>query len=149
MRQPIIDDSNDAQLQQTPYEKYLGCIGSCLGCCCCTYTGIQTSSVGMFTKFGKFTKAVGSGLHYYNPLTENITQISLQTKIVQMPKQRVYSKDNMSIVIDSTLFYRVVDVYCSTYLVRDVLHNIMELTFVTLRTICGEYILQDLLVQRV
>ena len=58
-----------------------------------------------------------------------------------MPKQSVYTKDNMSGLIDTSLFYRVVDPFKATYIVKDILSSIMQLTFVTLRTVCGEYVL--------
>ena len=46
----------------------------------------------------------------------------------------------MSVFIDTALFYRVVDPFRATYVVRDILASIMQLTFVTLRTVCGEYV---------
>lgn len=54
-----------------------------------------------------------------------------------MQKQSIYTKDNMSVFIDTALFYRIVNPFKSTYIVTDVLASIMQLTFVTLRTICG------------
>lgn len=54
-----------------------------------------------------------------------------------MQKQSIYTKDNMSVFIDTSLFYRVVNPFKATYIVTDVLASIMQLTFVTLRTICG------------
>lgn len=57
-----------------------------------------------------------------------------------MQKQSVYTKDNMSIMIDTALFYRIVDPMKATYIVKDVLASIIQLTFVTLRTVCGEYV---------
>lgn len=57
-----------------------------------------------------------------------------------MAKQSVYTKDNMSVYIDTALFYRVIDPFKSTYIVKDVLASIMQLTYVTLRTVCGEYV---------
>ena len=57
-----------------------------------------------------------------------------------MQKQSIYTRDNMSVYIDTALFYRVVDPFRATYIVRDVLASIMQLTYVTLRTVCGEYV---------
>lgn len=57
-----------------------------------------------------------------------------------MHKQMVYTKDNMSLHIDTVLFYRIVDAFKATYIVKDILASVMQLTFVTLRTICGEYV---------
>lgn len=57
-----------------------------------------------------------------------------------MHKQTVYTKDNMSLMIDTVLFYRITDPFRATYIVKDILASIMQLTFVTLRTVCGEYV---------
>ncbi len=54
-----------------------------------------------------------------------------------MHKQSVYTKDNMSLLIDTVLFYRIIDPYRATYVVKDILASVMQLTFVTLRTVCG------------
>lgn len=52
----------------------------------------------------------------------------------------VYTKDNISVDIDTTLFYRIVDAFKATYIVKDVVQSVSELTYVTMRTICGEYV---------
>lgn len=54
-----------------------------------------------------------------------------------MQKQTVYTKDNMSIAIDTVLFFRIIDPFRATYVVKDILASVMQLTFVTLRTVCG------------
>jgi regulator of protease activity HflC (stomatin/prohibitin superfamily) len=54
-----------------------------------------------------------------------------------MPHQSVYTKDNMSVFIDTALFFRVTDPYKATYVVKDLVASLMQITFVTLRTICG------------
>ena len=59
---------------------------------------------------------------------------------MDMPNQVVYTKDNISVLIDTALFYRVTDVYRATYIVKDIARSVAEMTFVTMRTICGEYV---------
>lgn len=88
-------------------------------------------------RFGKFKQVCDPGLNYYTPFVETIKPISLQTRVVDMQKQTVYTKDNMSILIDTVLFYRIVNPFRATYVVKDILSSIMQLTFVTLRTISG------------
>lgn len=46
----------------------------------------------------------------------------------------------MSVSIDTALFYRIIDPYKATYIVKDILASVIQLTFVTLRTVCGEYV---------
>ena len=79
-------------------------------------------------------------MNYYTPFVENIRPISLKTRVVDMQKQSIYTKDNMSVLIDTALFYRIVNPFKATYIVTDVLASVMQLTFVTLRTVCGEYV---------
>ena len=55
---------------------------------------------------------------------EHIKPISLKTRVVDMKKQSIYTKDNMSVFIDTALFYRIVDTYKATYIVSDVLNSI-------------------------
>lgn len=75
-------------------------------------------------KFGKFKQVVNPGLNYYTPFVEHIKPISLKTRVVDMKKQSIYTKDNMSVFIDTALFYRIVDTYKATYIVSDVLNSI-------------------------
>lgn len=67
--------------------------------------------------------------------------VEMKTKVIDMPNQVVYTKDNISVDIDTAIFYRVIDAYRSTYRVKDLARSLAEMTFVTMRTICGEYVL--------
>ncbi len=65
----------------------------------------------------------------------------MKTKVIDMPNQIVYTKDNISVDIDTAIFYRVIDAYRATYRVKDLARSLAEMTFVTMRTICGEYVM--------
>ena len=43
---------------------------------------------------------------------------------MDMPNQVVYTKDNISVTIDTALFYRIIDVYRATYTVKDVAKSV-------------------------
>ncbi len=60
---------------------------------------------------------------------------------MDMPNQTVYTKDNICVVIDTAIFYRIIHAYRATYRVKDVIRSLAEMTFVTMRTVCGEYVL--------
>lgn len=119
------------------YKKYMTCLGNVCGTCCCNYRKIETSTLGFIEEFGKFKDTLEPGLHYFNPFTENIRTVELKTKVVDMRNQVIYTKDNISVDIDTTLFYRIVDAYRATYIVSDVLQSVSQMTYVTMRTICG------------
>lgn len=59
---------------------------------------------------------------------------------MDMRNQIVYTKDNISVDIDTSVFYRIIDAYKSTYIVKDIAQSLSEMTFVTMRTICGAYV---------
>ena len=119
------------------YKNYISCLGNCCGCCCCTYKKIPTSNVGFKEEFGRYKEILDPGLHYYNPLTENIRTVELRTRVIDMRNQIVYTKDNISVNIDTSLFYRIVDAYKATYIVKDIVESVCQMTYVTMRTICG------------
>lgn len=57
-----------------------------------------------------------------------------------MRNQIIYTKDNISVNIDTSLFYRVIDAYKAIYIVKDIVQSVSQMTYVTMRTICGEYV---------
>ena len=56
--------------------------------------------------------------------------------------------DNISANIDTTVYYRIIDPSKATFRVQDVEHSVEDITYATLRTVCGEHKLQDLLENR-
>lgn len=122
------------------YKAYISCLGGICGFCCCTYKRVETSTVGLIEKFGRFKAQLQPGLHYYNPCTENIRNVQLKTRVMDMRNQIVYTKDNISVDIDTSIFYRILNAYKATYVVKDIVRSLTELIFVTMRTICGEYV---------
>lgn len=46
--------------------------------------------------------------------------VDMKTRVIDMRNQVIYTKDNISVDIDTSLFYRVVDAYKATYIVKDI-----------------------------
>ena len=61
----------------------------------------------------------------------------MRTKVIDMRNQIVYTKDNISVDIDTAIFYRIIDVYKASYIVKDIVQSLSEMTFVTMRAISG------------
>ena len=57
--------------------------------------------------------------------------------MIDMYNQIVYTKDNISVDIDTAIFYRIIDVYKASYIVKDIVQSLSEMTFVTMRAISG------------
>jgi erythrocyte band 7 integral membrane protein len=101
---------------------------------------VATNEVGLKRSFGRYKETCQPGLNYFNPCTEDIILQNIQTNIIDLPKQKVFTKDNISLTIDTVCFYRVVDPYRASFIVNDLVGSIVQITYVTLRIICGEYV---------
>lgn len=91
---------------------------------------------------------MGSGLQYFNPFTDKIHVVDMKTNIINLSRQRALTKDNIEVDIDAAVYYHVKIARKTFYCVQNIDKSVRELTFSTLRAICGHYVLQDLLEKR-
>jgi erythrocyte band 7 integral membrane protein len=150
----------------TCYESVLNCCGTWTGClrawapcfcCCCPYpyTKITQGNVGLREKFGRFEIELTPGLHYINPCTDRVIPVSLRTmysfkpyRVLDLQRQLILTKDNITVNIDTVVYYRVIDPKKACYRVSAINASVCEITYATLRTVCGEHTLQELLEKR-
>jgi len=139
------------------YEGCLRSCGNCQGffctwiCCCCggaAYKQIREAEYGVITEFGKFVKLLPPGLHYVNPMTEKFTSYDLRERVVDLAKQSLLTKDNVSITLDAILYYKVIDVYKASFEVENMQLAIREITRTTLKDVFGHVTLQEAFEQR-
>ena len=132
------------------YESILNCCGNFMGflggwcqciCCCCPnpYKMIEYSNVGLIQRFGKFQKVLQDGLHPVNPMTEEVMMVNMKTQIIDLPKQYIFTKDNITCNIDTVVYYRIVDPVRSTYRLRSIESAVKEATTSCLRAVCGDH----------
>ncbi|KAJ3312230.1 hypothetical protein HDV04_001295 [Boothiomyces sp. JEL0838] len=128
----------------------IGTLGSIPLCCCFPnpFKEIEQGSVGLVTKFGKFVKALDPGLYKINPFCENLQMIDIRMRVQDCPRQVVLTKDNVSIEIDSVLYWDILDPYTATFLVSDIEKSLIERTLTTLRMVLGSKTLQETIEHR-
>ncbi|CAD8086727.1 unnamed protein product [Paramecium sonneborni] len=145
--------------KMTCYESVLNCFGSFFGTlrawlpccfCCCPYPyyEITQGQKGLLQKFGKYQRTLEPGLHEFNPFTDRIIPVSTKTFIIDLDRQLILTKDNITVNIDTIVYYRVVDVCKSAYRVKKIVEAVKEITYATLRTVAGEHSLQDIIENR-
>ncbi|KAL7751053.1 hypothetical protein RI367_003633 [Sorochytrium milnesiophthora] len=146
-----------AGVKHSAYEAMMTCIGDVMGffgtlpfCFCCPnpYRVVQQGSVGIITKFGRCKALVDPGLHQINVSVESIRSVDIKVQITDIPRQAVLTKDNVSVNIDSVLYWEICDPYTATFLVSDVRMALMERTQTTLRHVFGTRTLQDCIEHR-
>lgn len=120
--------------------------------CCCfidyPYKIVPQSYEGVYQQFGRYLKTVKPGLHYINPCTENLALISMKINVMDLQRQNIITKDNVSISIDASVYYKVINSRYAHYRVQNFNVAIAEVTYAILKNTCGQFILQDLLEKR-
>ena len=123
-------------------------------CCCCGSPVYQlaTSESGILQRFGKFLKVLSPGINIINPMTDSVVLIDLKTKVATMPRQPVITKDNITLQIQTAVYYRVVDSFKVAYKLgssnQGAQNFIVEMSQAALRSVGGEHTLQDMLSNR-
>jgi regulator of protease activity HflC (stomatin/prohibitin superfamily) len=100
-------------------------------------------------RLGKYSQTWGAGLHFKTPFFERVTRmVSLKEQVVDFPPQPVITKDNVTMQIDTVIYFEITDPKSYTYGVENPLVAIENLTATTLRNIIGELELDQTLTSR-
>lgn len=99
-------------------------------------------------RLGRFNKVKGPGLFILWPGIDKMAKVSLRVIAMDVPPQDVVTKDNISIKVNAVAYFRVFDPAKSILEVQDFLYATSQLSQTTLRSVLGEYELDDILGQR-
>ena len=100
-------------------------------------------------RLGSYLTTWGNGLHFKLPLIDRVrARVSLKEQVADFPPQPVITKDNVTMSIDSVIFYKVMDPRLYCYGVENPIMAIENLTATTLRNIIGDLDLDTTLVSR-
>ncbi len=110
-----------------------------------TVTIVPQQSEYIIERLGKYSRTLSPGLHFLIPYLDVIRDvISLQETMVDTPKQTVITKDNVAILIDGILFYKVSDPKLAAYGVNNFRNSVENLGAAALRSAAGSYSLDEL-----
>jgi regulator of protease activity HflC (stomatin/prohibitin superfamily) len=96
-------------------------------------------------RLGRLRGSRGPGLVLVIPLVERTRWVNLQVDTADIPQQELITKDNVTINIEATVFYRVVDPVKAVVAIRDYRHAILRIAQTTLRATIGRHDLDDVL----
>ena len=118
----------------------------------CLFAGIkivQQSNAITVERLGKYHRTLDTGFHWIIPFIDRCGKvISLKEQVVDFPPQPVITKDNVTMQIDTVVYYQVVDPKMYMYGVERPINAIENLTATTLRNIVGELELDETLTSR-
>ena len=110
---------------------------------------VPQSKAYVLERLGAYSATWQTGIHVKIPFIERIAkQVSLKEQIVDFPPQPVITKDNVTMQIDTVVFFQITDPKLFAYGVERPLAAIENLTATTLRNIIGEMELDHTLTSR-
>ena len=100
-------------------------------------------------RLGTYKCTWGTGLHFKVPLFERIARkVTLKEQVVDFPPQPVITKDNVTMQIDTVVYFQITDPKLFTYGIESPMAAIENLTATTLRNIIGDLELEQTLTSR-
>ena len=99
-------------------------------------------------RLGRLMNPRGPGLTYVIPFFEAMRKVELRTITMDVPPQDVITRDNVSVKVNAVVYFRVIDVNKAVVEVENYLYATRQLAQTTLRSVCGEGHLDDLLISR-
>jgi regulator of protease activity HflC (stomatin/prohibitin superfamily) len=103
---------------------------------------------GVIFRFGRIIGAKGPGLIILIPVIDRMVKISLRLVALDVPPQDIITKDNVSVKVNAVIYFRVMDPVKAVIEVENYLYATSQLAQTTLRSVCGEAELDDLLSER-
>lgn len=103
---------------------------------------------GVVFFLGRLNGVRGPGLIFIIPFIEKLVRVDQRTVTMDIPTQDVITKDNVSIKVNAVLYFRVIEPSKAIVQVENFLYATSQLAQTTLRSVCGEAELDDLLSKR-
>jgi regulator of protease activity HflC (stomatin/prohibitin superfamily) len=104
---------------------------------------------GVIFFLGKCKGIRGPGLIILIPIFEQMTRVSLRTITMNIPAQKIITKDNVSIDIAAVAYYHVVDPVKATISIENVQSAVNQISQTTVRNVVGQFQLDQLLSQTI
>lgn len=99
-------------------------------------------------RLGKFQKTKGPGIIFLIPFIDKIERVDLRVLTINVDRQEVITKDNVTVHVDAITFFRVIDAEAAVIQVEKYIHATSMLAQTTLRSIVGQVELDELLAER-
>jgi regulator of protease activity HflC (stomatin/prohibitin superfamily) len=99
-------------------------------------------------RLGRIIDHKGPGMIFLIPVVDRMVRVSLRTVTMDVPPQDVITKDNVSIKVNAVIYFRVMDPTKAVIEIENYLYGTSQLAQTTLRSVCGQSELDELLASR-
>ncbi len=110
---------------------------------------IPQAFAGVVERFGKYRTTLTAGLNIVTPFIDRVAyRIDMREQVVSFPPQPVITEENLTVSIDTVIYFQVTDPVAATYEIANYIQAIEQLTMTTLRNIIGGMTLEHALTSR-
>lgn len=103
---------------------------------------------GIILRLGKYRSTADSGVAFIIPFIESMISVDMREKVIEVEPQKVITKDNVTVVVDAVIYYKVVDPVKAEFEVEDFSFAATTLAQTNLRNLIGDKMLDETLVAR-
>ncbi|NQZ99929.1 MAG: slipin family protein [Myxococcales bacterium] len=103
---------------------------------------------GVVFRLGRYVGVRPAGLQWIIPGIDRMVRIGLREIVMDVPPQEVITRDNVSVKVNAVLYFRVLHPEKAVIQVENYLYGTSQLSQTTLRSVCGQAELDDLLSER-
>ena len=103
---------------------------------------------GVIFRLGRFNGIKPAGLRWIIPMVDVMSRISLREIVMDVPVQEVITRDNVSVKVNAVLYFRVLHPDKAVIQVENFLYGTSQMAQTTLRSVCGQAELDELLAER-
>ena len=103
---------------------------------------------GVIFRLGRLIASKGPGIIFIIPFVDKIMKVSLRLITFDVPPQDVITRDNVSIKVNAVVYYRIIDPNRAVVEIENYAYATSQLAQTTLRSVCGQAELDELLAER-
>src|SRR5579864_2920120 len=110
---------------------------------------VPQANAGILERLGRFHRTLSPGLAIVVPFVDRLRPlIDLREQVVSFKPQPVITEDNLTVAIDSVIYFQVTDPRAATYEIANYIQAVEQLTITTLRNVVGSLNLEQALTSR-
>jgi len=103
---------------------------------------------GVLFRLGRLVGARGPGLFFIIPFVDSLAKVDLRVMTIDVPKQEIITRDNVSVKVDAVIYFRVDDPIRAITKVSNYMYAVSLMAQTVLRDVVGQVELDDLLTKR-
>ncbi|OGG14143.1 hypothetical protein A2773_05330 [Candidatus Gottesmanbacteria bacterium RIFCSPHIGHO2_01_FULL_39_10] len=109
---------------------------------------VNQAEKGVVLRLGKYRSTATAGIVFIIPFIESMIKVDMRETVINVEPQKVITKDNVSVIVDAVIYYKVVDPVKAEFEVQDFAVAATTLAQTNLRNLIGDKTLDETLIAR-